>query len=253
MTLSEWFLFFIGYAFIGWTIEVIGVLINQKKFVNRGFLIGPYCPIYGFGGVIMTLTLTKYFDHPITLFAMGMFECAILEYFTSYAMEKLFNARWWDYTKYKYNINGRICLETMIPFGLLGCVAIYIVNPILNKWLGLMPLQVINILAITTAAIFFVDILVSVRVIDSFKRTAMQFKNKDNTEEITKKVKAVLSTKSPFTKRLVDAFPNLRAAIANIKNELIRTRRELKNTRKELKSANKKLDKVQKKMKKYKK
>ena len=251
MTLSEWFLFFIGYAFIGWTIEVIGVLINQKKFVNRGFLIGPYCPIYGFGGVIMTLTLTKYFDHPITLFAMGMFECAILEYFTSYAMEKLFNARWWDYTKYKYNINGRICLETMIPFGLLGCVAIYIVNPILNKWLGLMPLQVINILAITTAAIFFVDILVSVRVIDSFKRTAMQFKNKDNTEEITKKVKAVLSTKSPFTKRLVDAFPNLRAAIANIKNELIRTRRELKNTRKELKSANKKLDKVQKKMKKY--
>ncbi len=253
MTLSEWFLFFIGYAFIGWTIEVIGVLINQKKFVNRGFLIGPYCPIYGFGGVIMTLTLTKYFDHPITLFAMGMFECALLEYFTSYAMEKLFNARWWDYTKYKYNINGRICLETMIPFGLLGCVAIYIVNPILNKWLGLMPLQVINILAITTAAIFFVDILVSVRVIDSFKRTAMQFKNKDNTEEITKKVKAVLSTKSPFTKRLVDAFPNLRAAIANIKNELIRTRRELKNTRKELKSANKKLDKVQKKMKKYKK
>ncbi len=253
MTLSEWFLFFIGYSFIGWSIEVIGVVINQKKFVNRGFLIGPYCPIYGVGGIIMTLTLTKYFEHPVTLFAMGMFECAILEYFTSYIMEKLFNARWWDYTKYKYNINGRICLETMIPFGLLGCVAIYLINPFLNKWLSLMNIDVINVLAIIMVTIFVVDIFVSVKVIDSFKKTTMQFKNKDNTEEITKKIRAVLSSKSPFTKRLVDAFPNLKAAIANIKNELIRTRRELKNTKRELKSVHKKLNKAENKIKKYKK
>ena len=252
MTLGRMYLIFIAYAFIGWSIEVIGVVINQKKFVNRGFLIGPYCPIYGFGGVIMTLTLTKYYHNPITLFAMGMFECAILEYFTSYAMEKLFNARWWDYTKYKYNINGRICLETMIPFGTLGCVAIYLINPFLDKWLSLMNNDVINVLAIIMAAIFFIDVLVSVKVIDSFKKTAMQFKNKDNTEEITKKVRAVLSTKSPFTKRLVDAFPNLKAAITNIKNELIRTRKELKSTKKELKTVHKKLDKAEKKIKKIK-
>lgn len=253
MTLSEWFLFFIGYAFLGWAIEVIGFLINQKKFVNRGFLIGPYCPIYGFGGIIMTLTLTQYYDHPITLFVMGMFECAALEYFTSYIMEKLFNARWWDYNKYKYNINGRICLETMIPFGLLGCVAIYLVNPLLNKWLSLMNLEVIDILAIIMLVIFLIDIIVSVKVIDSIKKAAIQFKNKDNTEEITKKVKAILSEKSPFTKRLVDAFPNLKAAIVNIKNELVRTRRELKSVKKELKTTNNKLEKAKKKIKKYKK
>ena len=110
-------LFFI-YSFLGWSIEVFREFQDKNHFVNRGFLIGPICPIYGVGGVLMLLTLGKYKDSPIVLFCMSIIIFSILEYFTSYIMEKLFKARWWDYSNNKYNLNGRICAETMIPFGL---------------------------------------------------------------------------------------------------------------------------------------
>lgn len=130
INVSVYFILFIIYAMIGWCIEIINGLIQTKKFVNRGFLIGPYCPIYGVGGILITLLLSKYYNDPIVLFFMGIAVCGILEYLTSYIMEKIFKARWWDYSKRKFNINGRICLETIIPFGLLGCFIIYISNPL---------------------------------------------------------------------------------------------------------------------------
>ena len=99
---------------MGWCIEVIDTLITTKKFVNRGFLIGPYCPIYGVGAIIMIVSLNRFIDVPIMLFVMSMVIFALLEYYTSYFMEKLFRARWWDYSTKKFNINGRICLETMM-------------------------------------------------------------------------------------------------------------------------------------------
>ncbi len=249
MTTGKIFVLFLIYSFIGWSIEVICKRIESGRFVNRGFLIGPYCPIYGCGGVIITLSLSKYYNTPITLFVMAMFICAILEYVTSYILEKLFNARWWDYSKYKYNINGRICLETMIPFGLLGCLIIYILNPFLENILSLMNDNVTNILATILAILFILDLLVSLRILSKFKITTVQFRNKDNTEEITKKVKEILRKESFLSKRLVDAFPNVKMVIINIKNELKKTKNELKSVKKELKKTEKKLKKAQKKIK----
>lgn len=111
-----YFMLFLLYSFIGWSIEVIGQLLEKHRFINRGFLVGPICPIYGWGCIAMILTLTKYKSDFFLLFAMAIVICSILEYFTSYFMEKLFHVRWWDYTRRKYNLNGRICAETMIPF-----------------------------------------------------------------------------------------------------------------------------------------
>lgn len=250
MTIGKLFILFMIYSFVGWLIEVLCKGIEDGKFVNRGFLIGPYLPIYGSGGIIMTLTLGKYYDSPVTLFVMAMFICAVLEYVTSFLLEKLFNARWWDYTRYKFNINGRICLETMIPFGVLGCLLIYWVNPFFLNILSLINNNVINIIAGILACLFLFDIFVSLKIMANFKKATIQFRNKDNTEEITKKVKELLSSKSFFNKRLIDAFPNVKAAIANIKNELSKTRLELRLTKRELKNTNKKLNKMEKKMKK---
>ena len=104
INVSVYFILFIIYAMIGWCIEIINGLIQTKKFVNRGFLIGPYCPIYGVGGILITLLLSKYYDDPIVLFFMGIAVCGILEYLTSYIMEKFFKARWWDYSKRKFRL-----------------------------------------------------------------------------------------------------------------------------------------------------
>ena len=95
-TVEPYFLLFIIYSMIGWAIEVLLQFIEKKRLINRGFLIGPYCPIYGFGAVVMTLILDKYQDNLIILFGMSMLICTVLEYLTSYIMVKLFRARWWD-------------------------------------------------------------------------------------------------------------------------------------------------------------
>lgn len=252
MTLSKIFLIFIIYSFIGWIIEVTCKRIELGRFINRGVLIGPYCPIYGASGVIITLILNKYSTSPIIVFVMSMFVCALLEYVTSYLLEKLFNARWWDYSRYKYNINGRICLETMIPFGILGCIMIYLVNPFFQNVLLSLNNNISNFLAGFFLIIFLFDVFLSLKIMSNFKIATLKFKNKDNTEEITRKVKDTLSSKSFFTKRLVDAFPNLKAAIVNIKNELVRTKKELRLTKKELKKSNKKINKMENKIKKNK-
>lgn len=247
MNIVKMFLLFIIYAFLGWVVEMFYNYYEHKKFVNRGFLIGPYCPIYGVGGLIVTIFLTKYKDSLFVTFGMSMILFALLEYFTSYLMEKLFKARWWDYSDKKFNINGRICLETLIPFGILGCVAIYIVNPLIFSLLSLTNMFVLRILAIVILIIFIIDFSISLKIINSFKDTAVKFLKKDNTEEITKKVKEILISKSILTKRLIESFPKVKAVIGNINIEFIKTKFELKNTKKELKKTKKELKKERKK------
>ena len=126
------FLFYI-YSILGWLGETLYVSIPKKQFIDRGFLIGPYCPIYGSGAITIIIYLTQYKENPLTVFLMGIILCSILEYFTSYIMEKLFNARWWDYSNDKYNLNGRICLKNSIIFGLAGIAVIYLTQPLINN------------------------------------------------------------------------------------------------------------------------
>ncbi len=110
------FLLFSIYSFLGWLMEVVNTLRVEKKFVNRGFLVGPFCPIYGFGVLLMTIMLEKYQNDIVATFIFSILICGILEYFTSFFLEKIFHARWWDYSNRKFNINGRICLENLFIF-----------------------------------------------------------------------------------------------------------------------------------------
>ena len=119
-SIATYFLYFLIIAICGWMMEVTLQLIQKHKFADRGFLIGPYCPIYGCGALLITLCLTGLKEHPVGLFSTAILVCGVLEYATSYIMEKLFHARWWDYSDCKFNINGRVCIETIIPFGILG-------------------------------------------------------------------------------------------------------------------------------------
>ncbi len=202
-----YFLLFLIYSFIGWLIEVIGKLIEKHKFINRGFLIGPICPIYGHGCILMILTLSRYKDNPLTLFIYAIFICSILEYFTSYFMEKIFKARWWDYSTKRFNLNGRICAETMIPFGILGTLVICVINPIFEYLLNLFNFETIKITAIVLFIIYIIDYTISLIIMFGFKGT-LKTVEKDGTEEITKKVKKILINKNVLYKRLVEAFPN---------------------------------------------
>lgn len=203
----KYFLLFIIYSFAGWLMEVIVTYINSKKIVDRGFLLGPYCPIYGCGGILMTIFLTRYQNNISVLFFMSIIICGLLEYFTSYLMEKMFNARWWDYSEKKFNLNGRICIDTLIPFGLMGTFIIYIVNPILMKFINFIPSLLALIIGIVLFIIFVVDVTISITITFNLKGTIKKI-SLDNTEEITEKVKTILKERSIIYKRLIKAFPN---------------------------------------------
>ena len=180
-------LLFFTYSFAGWFMESVGGILNVKKFINRGFLIGPYCPVYGVGVVIVSILLKEYVNDIPALFVLSTVICGTLEYFTSYIMEKLFNARWWDYKNNKFNINGRICLETLLPFGIAATLILKYINPFFfGIYLGI-PDTIRHIITIVFSVIFVSDCIISFRIILSFKDEI--YANKDNTEEIVEKVK----------------------------------------------------------------
>lgn len=210
MSLSLYFLLFLIYSFIGWFYEVLLTLVKKKKFINRGFLIGPYCPIYGVGSLFVIFLLNDYLDKPFGLFILSMVICSIVEYTGSFLLEKIFKTSWWDYSSQKFNINGRICLETMIPFG-LGCMLImYIVNPFFVSILIKIPKVVANITAVILLILFIIDFTVSFQIIWKFKRISDDAK-KDNTEKVTEYVKnEILNRKKVLYTRLINAFPNLK-------------------------------------------
>ncbi len=213
-------LLFIIYSIFGWIIEVINELITCHRFVNRGFLIGPYCPIYGCGGVLITFLLSKYYNHPVTLFILAIVICSLLEYFTSYFMEKLFNLRWWDYSNRKYNINGRICAETMIPFGILGLVMIYLINPLLFKLFSLFTIDTLHKISLTIIIVFLLDCLISLFTLVNIK-SDIKFYEKDNTAEIASKIKDFLFKKNWSYRRILNAYPNIKLIVKENFNKII--------------------------------
>ena len=234
LSIQVYFLLFILYSVLGWCLEVSCKSIEYKRFVDRGFLIGPYCPIYGCGAVLITFLLYKYAYDPLVLFVMTVITCGTLEYLTSFIMEKLFKARWWDYGRRKFNINGRVCLGTLIPFGLFGLILTYIANPFFLGFINKMTLKTINVLSVIFGIIFIIDNIISFMVIFGFRKTTEMVneeKTADNTEEITKKVKELLAEKSILYRRIINAYPKLqsiKSKIAEIKEEIEENINEVK-------------------------
>lgn len=203
-----YFSLFIIYSFGGWIIEMLAVGFTQKKIVNRGFLLGPYLPIYGVAGVLMTFILQLYLQYPIFLFINAILIGSIVEYFTGYGMEKIFKAKWWDYSRKKFNLNGRICLQDSILFGLLGTILIYFINPFLYFCLDSIPTTLLYFIAGLLLSIFIIDCIISFNVIKRLKLTAVALK-KDYSDEMSHKVREVLSNTEWTFKRILNAFPDL--------------------------------------------
>ncbi|MFR2570533.1 MAG: putative ABC transporter permease [Clostridia bacterium] len=201
-------LIFFIYAIAGWIMETTTISIRNKKFVNRGFLVGPICPIYGYGVVLVSVLLKKYQEDMVATFCMSIIICGLLEYFTSFFMEKIFKARWWDYSQKKFNINGRICLENLVLFGIASCIIVYIVNPFIIGKINLIPQNIQSLIIIILLLIHVVDNIISYKIILNLKQVSKEVK--DNTIEISEKVRKIIHNKSIFHRRLVDAFPNIK-------------------------------------------
>ena len=171
------FLIFIMFSMVGWISEVLYVgIFHEHKFVNRGFLYGPLCPVYGFGGVVILLLPPSLYETWIPLFFASMILCTIVEYFVSWFMEKLFHTRWWDYSRYKFNINGRVCLLNSVLFGFMGLGVIRFVYPQMLHFLTWLGDFVVMISADAIGVFLTIDIFLTVRKLVDFSATMEKIK-----------------------------------------------------------------------------
>ena len=230
---------FIIYSLIGYLAEVIYCSILQKKLVNRGFLVGPICPIYGIGAVLTIYSLNSFKDNPVIIFILGILITSALEYYTSYIFEKIFNNKWWDYSNRPDNINGRICVGNSIYFGLGILVLIYLINPYLDILLKNIPNNILIILSIICFIILFVDLIWSIIIAYNLRTRLIvaeelkMAKLKIIPKLFENKHKDVLSRIKFKSNRLIKNYPNL---AKNLRKELDSVRKMVVD----IKSVNKK-------------
>lgn len=210
--ISKHFLLFIFYSFVGWVLEEIHASYKEGELLNRGFLIGPICPIYGFASIFITDLLVKYKEDALVLFVLSMIVCGLLEYFVSLLLEKIFKVRWWDYSTRKFNIEGRVTLSNLLLFGIAAVVIVYFVHPGVVKFIDSIPQVVLIVFAIIIFILFALDTLFSVKIIKKVSSTLEKVTlkiNKDSTKEIKAKVDKILKDKL-LSRRFFKAYPNFK-------------------------------------------
>ena len=228
-------LVFFVYAFAGWCMEVILKYRQYHRFINRGFLTGPVCPIYGCGAVLITVVignLASVESGLVMTFALSFVICGAVEYLTSLILEKIFHARWWDYSQKPMNLHGRVWIGNLLLFGLAGIAIIHLVNPAIYRVFDRVPMGTREVLAMALLAIIAADFVISYFVLKLVK-VGIDSSEADNTEEISKEVRQMLTNKSYFYKRFSDAYPEVvyrtervQARIAAVKAEVELLRRE---------------------------
>ena len=168
------FLSFCVYSFLGWVCETVYCSVGRRRFVNRGFLNGPVCPVYGFGALAVLYLLAPFSRQPILLFFSAMLLTSLLEYITGFLLEKLFHTRWWDYSAYPFNLHGRVCLRNSLLFGLIALVAVLFIDPAVQRGLRRLPARAAFALALLLGAAFLVDTVLSVRSALALSKKAEQ-------------------------------------------------------------------------------
>lgn len=219
-TFTEYILSFSFFAFLGWTMETLYATQKQEEFVNRGFLYGPFCPIYGFGGLLVKqafLQMDQWTNHApnsvLGSILLSILLVTLLEYATGSVLEKIFDKKWWDYSDEPFNLHGYICLKFSILWGLVAFVFMQVVAPIHFHLLAQIPMAHQETLALILIAYFLSDTaktladLVDLRHV-IFHHTEYSF------ESYRQKIKE--------HRRFFQAFPSLCQLNSHVKNREIR-------------------------------
>jgi uncharacterized membrane protein len=245
----DWFWRFIACSFLGWLMESAIFTIQKHRWVNRGFLNGPLCPIYGCGAILILLVLGPFKDFWPLLLLAGILITTILEYATSWLMEVLFHARWWDYSKMPFNLHGRITLFHSLIWGALCLGLVYGLDPFLTRLLEQIPLQWRIAAGAATLVLLLADLAVTVLGMIDLNRQLARLQDTMKTirrknSELGKNVRQRLAflaisfrelrhqaaRTSAVQRRLLLAFPNLRSL--HYQDALYRLRRWMKKTSK---------------------
>ena len=231
-------LLFFVFSVLGWCMEVFLKYIQYHHFINRGFLIGPYCPIYGSGIVFITVmvSILSGMESSVgTTFSISFIGCGILEYAVIYYLEKKFHARWWDYSTKPMNLHGRIWIGNLFLFGIGGTLVIEVINPIMYSLFDRIPERSLYALSSLIVFVMSADYLTS-HFVMKFVKSSVENSEADNTESISKEIKLLMSNKSILYRRIADAYPDviyrtdrINQRMREIKEEMERIQQETAN------------------------
>jgi uncharacterized membrane protein len=255
-SLVDVILYFMIYAILGWILETAFVSMKEKKFINRGFLIGPMCPVYIFGALFVIRILQPVSHHIFIVFICGIMITSAVEYITGYLLEHLFHMKWWDYSDRRFNLNGRVCLGNSIAFGFLSVALILVIHPFFVSLLQQVPFVYRAVIAGICIFLLIVDIVFSViatlrlsgkldqlhkfleknqRILQE-KNEALQLRVQEAFFSAAKKIQngkqksQKAMHENVFYRRILDAFPGMRSqrfdnALSHIR-EAIKTWRD---------------------------
>ncbi len=225
-TILYFITYLILYSFAGWVLESVSKTIEQKKFVNSGFLNGPFCPIYGFGALIMLLGLNFLKEKPILLFLAAFFLLSLWEYLVGVFLEKVFKTKYWDYSHLKWNFQGRVCLKNSLFWGILGVLFICFIHPFIEGYITKVPTNILLYTDSILGIAILVDLIFSIIAITNFE-SAIKRTN-ELSDNIIEKVKELKELKEKAKLKTVEIEKN---SIENIEKMI----KELKITQAKLK------------------
>lgn len=220
----QWVLFFYVYCFLGWIWESGYVSARERKWTNRGFMHGPFLPIYGSGAIMILLATIPVKDNLLLIFFMGMIASTILEYFTGAAMERLFHVRYWDYSNQFCNLNGHICLKCSLAWGGFSILMVRFIHVPVERCILWIPHTLEEIIAFVLTLVFVADFALSFR-------EAMDFRNMlesltENNEEIRRLVKR-MEVISAFAEEDIEEFrENITTRLEESKERAIAAKQE---------------------------
>lgn len=222
--------YFIVYAFGGWILEFGYAWYQEGRFINRGFLFGPFCPIYAFGALALIIALQPWLGSLLVLFLGSALLASMVEYVTGFGLEKLFNQKCWDYGDRPFNLHGRISLRFSIYWGIGGVILLRYIQPLVNELIEQIPYVTGSIVIYIMAIYFAADFIYSVRsalelkslhgklialgtetreMLENLKESSHEALEQAK-EEIRTRYEATWQQASSGTQRLLEAFPSLR-------------------------------------------
>lgn len=252
--LTQWLLFFYIYSFFGWCIESSYVSIQKKKFVNRGFMRGPFLPLYGSGAVLLLFVTIPVRDSLILSFIFGAAAATVLEYITGACMEALFKVRYWDYSNNPFNLHGYVCLGTSLAWGFLTIVMIRIVHEPVEHLVLSINQTVQDILAAVLTVYVTADMALSFRAaLDIRAMLEKMTRVKEEMERMQGRLDAMIAFAGPKMaekKEEIQNLPYVGEMLQGIKTrlEILQTReREDSGPRKSLEQFRDEIDQIRRK------
>lgn len=220
----EFCIYFLVFAFLGWCSEVCFAAYKDGKFVNRGFLNGPVCPIYGFG-VAGVHFVTGLIENDAVLVVVSFLLPSLLELVTGFVLEKVFHHKWWDYSKERWNVGGYICAKFSLLWGLVCIAAVKIIFPLVDKFIEVLPVtptKIVVIILLSLAVIDFIGTIMTIvklnsrlKAIDALNAKIHAASDKigkpfaDGTLSLIAAKKKLAENSSVFARRIVAAFPSM--------------------------------------------